>query len=269
MKLVFLGSGTSHGIPVIGCACPVCRSPDPCDTRTRASLYVLGRGGERLVIDTGPEFRLQALRAGITRLDGVLLTHAHADHLHGLDDIRPLSREKPLSIYGNGPALQEMRERFAYVFHETQAGGGKPKLRPVYVTGPFSIGGLAITPLPVKHGAVDVLGWKIEERLGGSLVYITDVSAIPAASLAAKPDMLILGAIRMAAHPTHFTFEQALDAARSMGAPRVYLTHLSHEHSHREIEAYCAASYRHSGEAGPARDGLELEFSEGGIRLSS
>ncbi|MDR2053145.1 MAG: MBL fold metallo-hydrolase, partial [Treponema sp.] len=163
MRITVLGSGTSHGVPVIGCECPVCRSADPRDTRTRASLYVRGENGGRVVIDTGPEFRLQALRAGIGDLDAVLLTHTHADHLHGLDDIRALTWDKAIPVYANEPSIAELKERFSYIFRETQAGGGKPRIIPRVPAGILDIGSLNFTPIPLKHGALDILGWRITE----------------------------------------------------------------------------------------------------------
>jgi phosphoribosyl 1,2-cyclic phosphate phosphodiesterase len=240
MKLTILGSGTSHGVPVLGCGCAVCRSGDPKDQRTRASLFVAGNDGEAVVIDTGPEFRLQALRAGIRRLDAVLLTHAHADHIHGLDDVRPLSVETPLPVYGNRAAITELLERFSYVFKPTQRGGGKPRIVPGEVSGPLSIGGLRFTPIPVKHGALDILGWRIDEG-PASAVYLTDTSAIPQTSLPriGSPDVIIIGALRTRPHETHFTFEQALHAALETRAKQVFLTHLCHDYTHRQIEEYC------------------------------
>jgi phosphoribosyl 1,2-cyclic phosphate phosphodiesterase len=274
MKLIVLGSGTSDGVPVIGCNCPVCRSPEGPNKRTRASLYVLGEGGERLVIDTGPEFRSQALQAGITRLDAILLTHAHADHLHGLDDVRPLCRETPLPLYANPPTLEELGERFSYIFRETQRGGGKPRIMPLPARDPFRIGGLTISPVPVKHGGLDILGWKISEDKGDetargetapAAVYLTDTSGIPAASLELirRPDLLIIGSLRERPHETHFSFEEALSAAVEMEARRVYLTHLSHNHLHGEIEDYCRLFQRNRSlntPMAPAHDGLELDL---------
>ena len=240
MKLTILGSGTSHGVPVLGCACAVCRSEDPKDQRMRTSLYVEGAEGEAVVIDTGPEFRLQALRAGITRLDAVLLTHAHADHIHGMDDVRPLSVQTPLPVYGNRSTLEELRERFSYVFKPTQRGGGKPRIIPTEVSAPAVIGGLRCTPVPVKHGALDILGWRIDEG-NKTAVYLTDTSAIPASSLPliGGPEILIIGALRARPHETHFTFEQALNAALNVQAQRVFLTHLCHDYTHRQITEYC------------------------------
>ncbi|MDR3145305.1 MAG: MBL fold metallo-hydrolase, partial [Treponema sp.] len=216
----------------------------------------------------------QALRAGITRLDAVLLTHAHADHLHGLDDVRPLCREKPLPLYANDSTLEEMRERFSYIFKETQLGGGKPRIMPLPARKPFRIGGLTISPVPVKHGDLDILGWKIgegDETAGGeapvrTAVYLTDTSGIPAASLelVRRPDLLIIGSLRERPHATHFSFEEALSAAAAMEARRVYLTHLSHNHPHGEIEDFCRLFQRNRSltdtPMAPAHDGLELDL---------
>ena len=273
MRLTILGSGTSHGIPVIGCACPVCLSEDPRDRRMRASRYIEGERGERAVIDTGPEFRLQAIRAGITRLDALFLTHAHADHLHGLDDLRPLCFHRPLPVHGNPQTLGELESRFSYIFRETQQGGGKPRITLHAALGPVRIGGLTLTPVPVKHGELDILGWKIRERRektrsggGGTAVYLTDTNGIPPASrsLLRRPGALIIGGLRARPHNTHFTFAEALETACRLGADQVFLTHICHEHSHRDIEAYCRAfqgeSERPGIPMGPAYDGLELEL---------
>jgi phosphoribosyl 1,2-cyclic phosphate phosphodiesterase len=271
MKLIVPGSGTSHGIPVVGCGCPVCRSGDPKDKRMRASLYIEGDGGERVVIDTGPEFRLQAIRTGITRLDAVLLTHAHADHVHGLDDVRPLSVERPLPVYGNRNTIEEVRERFAYVFRKTQRGGGKPQIALREAFRPLSIGSLLFTPIPVKHGEINILGWRIDGKGGTGpageqgAVYLTDTSAIPLKSrpLIGRPQVLIIGGLRMRPHATHFSFEEALGAAAETGARRVFLTHICHDYTHREINRYCrdfiAARGLEDVSMEAAWDGMELE----------
>jgi phosphoribosyl 1,2-cyclic phosphate phosphodiesterase len=233
----------------------------------RASLYIEGAGGERAVIDSGPEFRLQAIRAGITRLDALFLTHAHADHVHGLDDLRPLCYERPIPVYGNPQTLDELRERFSYVFKQTQRGGGKPRIT-LHARAdhrdPVRIGGLTFIPVPVKHGALDILGWKIqEEKTGMAAVYLTDVSGIPPDSLdrIRDPAVLFVGGLRVRPHETHFTFEQALNTARDLGAKQTSLTHICHEHSHRDIAGFCRAFQEKSGDTGamgPAYDGLEL-----------
>jgi phosphoribosyl 1,2-cyclic phosphate phosphodiesterase len=209
----------------------------------RTSLFVEGSNGEAAVIDTGPEFRLQAIRAGLRRLDAVFLTHAHADHLHGLDDVRPLTREKPLPVYGNRATIGEVAERFSYVFRETQRGGGKPRLCLAEAEGPVFLGGLCFTPLPVKHGGMDILGWRIDEagEEPSAAAYLTDISEIPPAArkLIGRPELLIIDGLRTRPHETHFTFEQALSTAADLGARRVFLTHICHDYSHRKINAYC------------------------------
>jgi phosphoribosyl 1,2-cyclic phosphate phosphodiesterase len=308
LKLTILGSGTSNGVPVIGCDCPVCNSADSKDKRLRASLYIEGKAGERAVIDTGPDFRLQALRAGITRLDAVFLTHAHADHVHGLDDIRSLSWEKPVPVYGNAPTMAEFRERFSYIFRETQRGGGKPQIEAITVDAPVRLGGLVFTPIPVKHGELDIVGWKITETAkawdgsaasvtGGTTaicetadetargpdettagtaavsaagtahaLYLTDCTYIDVDSFAliakgGPPDIAVIGALRKRPHSTHFTFEQAIDAALRMEAGQLYLTHICHDYTHGEIEAYCRDYARERGitmPIGPAWDEQEL-----------
>ena len=273
MKLTILGTGTSQGVPVIGCTCPVCTSSDSRDRRFRCSLYVEGTGGERAVIDTGPEFRLQALRAGIKSLDAVFLTHAHADHVHGLDDLRQLSWDKSVPIYGNKPTIEEFHERFSYIFKTTQRGGGKPHVQTIVADGPVHLGGLTFIPIPVKHGSIDVLGWKITEasenttsgNVGARMVYLTDCSHIGKDGFSiiteSAPAVAIIGGLRKRPHETHFSFEQAINAGIRMKAKRVYLTHICHDYSHCEIEDYCRGFIHNQGlsiEAGPAWDGMEL-----------
>ena len=228
-------------------------------------MYVEGNGGTRALIDTGPEFRLQALRAGISRLDALFLTHAHADHIHGLDDIRPLSRGQPIPVYGSKTTIAEFRERFAYIFRKTQQGGGKPHIETCVVKAGKTVeaGELSFTPIPVKHGKLEIFGWKVCEN-DRSAVYLTDTSFIgkEAFQIMEKPALLVIGALRKRPHETHFNFDQALTAALRIGAERTCLTHICHEHSHREIEAYCRAFTEKHGLSGvsPAWDGLSAEL---------
>ena len=172
MRIRFLGTGTSHGVPVLGCGCPVCSSADPRDTRYRSSVLVSGDEGERILIDAGPEFRLQALAARLSGLDALLVTHAHADHVHGIDDVRPLTRGRPLPVYASGQDVAELRHRFSYAFSAGQAGGGKPRLELVDLDEPggpdpapraVRVGSVAVRPVPLMHGERRVLGY----RLGG------------------------------------------------------------------------------------------------------
>jgi len=236
----------------------------------RSSVYVEGSGGERALIDAGPEFRLQAVRAGVSGLDAIFLTHSHADHLHGLDDVRSLSHYNPIPVYGNRITIMEMKERFSYVFGTrwgAQLGGGKPRLIPVITDGPVRLGNLVFTPVPVKHGVLDILGWEVEEETNKSFLYLTDTSAIPPASMerlqgCRRQRVIIIGGLRERPHETHFSFEEALNAASGLGAEKVYLTHICHSHFHAEIEEFCRNFRESRGitntEFHPAEDELEL-----------
>jgi phosphoribosyl 1,2-cyclic phosphate phosphodiesterase len=225
------------------------------------------------VIDTGPEFRIQALKAGIGDLDAVLLTHTHADHLHGLDDIRSLTWDKPIPVYANEQSIAELKERFSYIFKETQTGGGKPRITPLVLTGTLNIGALSFTPVPLKHGILDILGWRITETGPGvgsaaeaarTVVYMTDTSAVPETSwpLIRRAGTHIIGAIRVKPHETHFSFEQALETAVLAGTRRMFITHISHNSTHRQIGEICRKfrETRNLGDIalGPAWDGLEI-----------
>jgi phosphoribosyl 1,2-cyclic phosphate phosphodiesterase len=266
MRLTFLGTGTSHGVPVIGCSCPTCASRDPRDARYRSSVLVES-GGAAAVVDAGPEFRLQALRArvgapgGPARIDALLLTHAHSDHVNGLDDVRPLTRERVLPVYGNRATLDETAQRFAYVFRDTQEGGGKPRIelreaQPEGVEIGAAGGELLAVPVPVTHGSLGILGWRF-----GQLAYLTDASSIPEASFALLEGVrvLVVDGLRMKPHATHFSFGQAIEAARRIGARRTWITHICHESSHAQIEEYCGREGADVG-AGPAWDGLSIEL---------
>ncbi len=244
---------------MIGCSCHVCASTDPRDRRYRASILVESQsaGGiaSSVVIDAGPEFRLQALRAGISRLDALLLTHAHADHINGLDDVRPLTIDDVLPVYGNAETLAETRERFAYIFRETQLGGGKPRIELRLAVGPVIAGGMTFVPVPVRHGELPILGWRT-----GSFAYITDCSELPESALALLRgvEVLVINGLRREPHATHFSLDQGMEAARRVGAARTWLTHMNHESTHAELEDYCAAFGADVG-ARPAWDGLEFE----------
>ncbi|MDR1363704.1 MAG: MBL fold metallo-hydrolase [Spirochaetaceae bacterium] len=282
MKFIVMGSGTSNGVPVIGCPCPVCASADERDKRTRASLYIKGNNGERIVIDTGPEFRLQALSAGIKHLDFVLLTHSHADHLHGLDDLRPLSYIKPMQVYGNEQSINDVRERFAYIWRKTQKGGGKPRIDLQVASSQFSFENITITPVPVRHGNMDVLGWKIRENTTPpdetasinsppfvEAAYITDCNFISAESLNLLKNIscLIIGAPRAAPHETHFSFSEALETVKRIDSPllrQVFFTHITDDWFHTQICEYCKR-WREKNDMRqiivlPAFDGMEISF---------
>ena len=255
MRVVFLGSGTSFGVPVIGCGCAVCASGDPRDKRYRASVLIES-GGASVVVDAGPEFRLQALRAGITRLDALLLTHAHTDHLGGLDDLRPLTSARILPVHGNAETLAETAERFAYVFRETQVSGGKPRIELRKAEGPFDVGGMRVVPVPIRHGELPILGWRT-----GKFAYITDCSDLPESSipLLSGVEVLVINGLRREPHATHFSLDQGMAAARRIGARATWLTHMNHESTHAELEDYCARNGEGL-DVRPAWDGLELEI---------
>ena len=255
MKVTILGSGTSHGIPVVGCGCEVCTSQDPRDNRTRSSILIEHQG-HVILVDAGTDFRFQALRTGINRLDSILMTHAHADHLHGLDDTRSLTYNKSLEVYGSKDTIAEIRNKFDYVFKSTQLGGGKPNLRLIDHRGEeISINGIRILPIPVKHGELDIFGYRI-----GEFAYITDCSEIPSSSfsLLAGIRILVINALRYRPHPTHFSIDRALEVSGKIGAEEVWLTHLCHEVSHKTLTDDLERINGDGRRTLPAYDGLEI-----------
>jgi phosphoribosyl 1,2-cyclic phosphate phosphodiesterase len=217
---------------MIGCKCPVCTSLDPHNHRTRTSAIV-SYDGKSILIDTTPELRLQCLANNIERVDAVLFTHAHADHIFGLDDIRRFNEMQGTIIpcYGAIDALKVIRQAFDYIFVPTQEGGGKPKIELVSISGPFSAVGIPIIPIPVMHGEVSVFGYRI-----GDFAYITDCSSIPASSidLLQGLDVLVIGALRHQSHETHFTLAQAVEVALDLGARETYFVHMSHGLDHKK-----------------------------------
>lgn len=256
MKLTFLGTGTSFGVPVIGCGCAVCRSGDPRDKRTRVGA-VVEVGQTRLLIDTPPELRLQLIAAGIDDVDAVIFTHDHADHTQGLDDIRAISvrREGALPIYGPAETLQALARRFPYIFDESiraLPGTHKPEgAATVLEPGvPVRIGDATVTPIEVPHGRWRVFGYRI-----GALAYITDAKTIPDAAYAAMrgAGVLVLNALFRTPHPTHLSLGEAVDVARRVGAARTWLTHLTHDNCHAALAAELPPDIQ------PAYDGLVVE----------
>jgi phosphoribosyl 1,2-cyclic phosphate phosphodiesterase len=258
MRLTVLGSGTSHGVPVVACACATCRSPDPRDRRWRSSALVEA-GSTAILVDAGPEFRLQALRAGIRRLDAVVMTHAHADHAHGLDDLRPICGAR-MPVHANAQALAELRSRFSYAFEPQRHGGGLPRFELLEATGTFCVGEIACTPIPVLHGELPVLGWRFDAPSSAPIGYVTDASeASPGAIEAFRGvDALVVGGIRARPHPTHFNFEEAAGFAEECGARRAWFTHLTHDFTHEAICAWCRDRASRVALA-PAYDGLVIE----------
>jgi phosphoribosyl 1,2-cyclic phosphate phosphodiesterase len=231
VKIVFLGTGTSHGVPMIGCGCDVCRSTDPRDSRTRTSIY-LEHTDTKLLVDTSPDLRTQALRHRIAHVDAILYTHSHADHIAGLDDVRRFNAVsgQPMPLFGDEPTLSELRVRFGYVFDpRTTKGGGLPDLRLWRIGGPFCIGAQVIVPVPIMHGQRQILGYRFDR-----FAYLTDCSGIPDASLALLTglDVLVLDALRWKPHATHFSVAQAIAADRTIGARQTYFTHIAHDLGH-------------------------------------
>lgn len=238
MKLLFLGTGASMGTPMIGCECSVCTSPKPRNRRARSSVLI-SCGETRLLIDTAPELRHQALRYNVQKVDAVLFTHAHADHLFGFDDLRRFnhiqkSGHEPLPVYGTQATLDSIRHIFSYAFQPVQPGATKPEVTLHPVAGPFSVAGMTITPVPVWHGRMKVTGYRI-----GRLAYVTDVSAISDASLdmLKNLDVLVLGALRFRPHPNHLSIAEAVDIVEKLRPKQAFFTHLSHEVDHEDGNA--------------------------------
>ena len=251
IELNILGSGTSTGIPMLGCDCETCTSEDPRDRRFRSSLLLRWRDTV-VVIDTTPEFRLQMLRARCQSLDAVLLTHCHADYVAGLDDVRPFSfgNSRRIPVYGNAENLGLIKKRFDYVWNAPQIGGGLPKIELRPVTDPFVIDQVEIVPVPIQHGIISIYGYRV-----GNMAYISDVSAIPESSMALLQgvEILIIDAVRYRPHATHFHLDAAIEASRAIGAKQTYFTHLNHDFLHRRLAAELPAGMA------PAYDGLLLE----------
>ena len=236
MRITFLGTGTSTGVPMIGCDCSTCRSTDSRDARLRPSIYVEAAGAQVLV-DAGPDLRTQALRQGITRVDAILFTHGHADHILGLDDVRRFNAvmNGPMPCFGDAVTREDIRRMFGYVFDAaTPKGGGLPLLDLRPIESPVRIGALDVTPVPVIHGARPILGYRF-----GAFAYLTDCSRIPDASWALLEglDVLVLSALRVRPHPTHFSLDEAVAAAARIGAPRTFFTHMCHDLPHASTDA--------------------------------
>jgi phosphoribosyl 1,2-cyclic phosphate phosphodiesterase len=251
--LTVLGSGTSMGVPTIGCDCAVCHSADARDRRTRPSVLV-EYNGRVVLIDTTPDFREQAIRENIRQLDAVLYTHTHADHILGIDDLRPLSfRHKPrrLPLYARPHDAQFIRDMFRYIFDGNYKFGGLPLVEMNSLDGPLELFGAVFEPIPVIHGEAEICGFRF-----GSAAYLTDHSEIPAASLnkLSNLDILFLDALRHKPHPTHSTVEHSLEVVEHLKPRRAFFTHICHDLPHEETNKSLPENVRLS------YDGMKLEF---------
>jgi phosphoribosyl 1,2-cyclic phosphate phosphodiesterase len=227
LKLTILGSGTSTGVPVLGCRCGVCTSNEPRNSRTRCSA-LFEWSGCKVLVDTATDFRLQALREGIDRIDGVLYTHAHADHVHGIDDLRTftLVSGEAIPTYAAPAVLARIQGLFSYIFSDHDAPGFRPRLQVREVTGPFQLFGQLVTPIPLVHGPGESLGYRV-----GNLAYVVDCSAIPSSSMELLQglEVLVIDALRFRGHESHFSVSEAIGVAKQLGVPRTLLTHLTHD----------------------------------------
>jgi phosphoribosyl 1,2-cyclic phosphate phosphodiesterase len=252
MTVRFLGTGTTDGVPVIGCDCAVCRLKNPKNQRLRSGVFV-EQGGDRLLIETSPDLRFQALKYHITHFDAILLSHAHYDHSAGLPEIRRFNfiMNKTLPLYANAPTLEELTRSYYYFFEPIQEGGGLPSITFNKADKPFMVKSFAITPIPIKHGVMDILGYRI-----GAMAFITDASFIPETSfsLLENLDLLILNALRYEPHSTHFSVGEAVKAAQKIAAKQTYFTHMAHNIDYDTLKKELPPTIS------PAYDGLKLEI---------
>jgi phosphoribosyl 1,2-cyclic phosphate phosphodiesterase len=256
IHITVLGSGTSSGVPTIGCGCEVCSSPDPRDKRLRPSIFVRYEG-HGVLIDTTPDFREQALRSRMERIDAILYTHSHADHILGLDDVRPFNyrQKSSIPIYGMEETLQAIQRVFRYAFDEGPRQSAVPRLDLRALNGdPFDLFGLRFTPIRLEHGSSTVLGFRF-----GNAAYLTDHSEIPEESKAklCDLDVLFLDALRHRPHPTHSTVEKSLQTVEELKPRRAYFTHICHDLHHERTEAGLPPGVH------LAYDGLELDVEPG------
>jgi phosphoribosyl 1,2-cyclic phosphate phosphodiesterase len=238
VRITFLGTGTSQGIPMIGCGCAVCQSTAPEDKRFRASIVVQHDDGSQVLVDTTPDLRSQALAWQLTRVDAVVYTHSHADHIFGLDELRrfiALRGGGTMTVHGDAGTLAELKRIFEYAFSSpAELGGGVPRLVPSVVDGEFDVAGTRWQAVPILHGRRRINGYRI-----GGFAYLTDCSGVPEESWALLEglDLLVIGALRNRSHPTHFSLPEAVDAAQRIGAARTLFTHMCHDLGHAETNA--------------------------------
>ncbi|MEO5813973.1 MAG: MBL fold metallo-hydrolase [Gemmatimonadaceae bacterium] len=256
MKLTFLGTGTSFGVPQLGCGCAVCHSRDPRDRRTRVGAAVETDSGGVILIDTPPELRLQLIQAEVDHADAVLFTHDHADHTHGIDDLRAITarRDIHLPMYGSAQTLTSIAQKFNYIFDDSikaLPGTSKPQGRAIEMRPgeTVHIAGVDVTAVPVPHGPITVFAYRI-----GPLAYVTDAKSVPDEAIANLKGarVLVINALFRTQHPSHLSLAEALDVAKHVGAERTYLTHLTHDNFHADLEAELPPG------VSPAFDGLAI-----------
>ena len=256
MRVTFLGTGTSYGVPMPGCDCAVCRSDDPRDRRFRTAILVEA-GGQALLIDTPPDLRSQCLARGIRRIDAVLMTHAHADHVFGFDDLRPFTNRmpEPMPVWASAGTAQTLRRIFDYLDKPPIPGTSLARIRLRTPEGPFDFAGIRLTPLPAEHGRADMIGWKIEHG-GRAFAAIPDCKVLPPETLALCRgcDLVVVDALRVRPHPTHMNFAEAVAVLRQIGAPRSLVIHMCHEVSHAQAEQLLPEGMA------PAWDGLHVDL---------
>jgi phosphoribosyl 1,2-cyclic phosphate phosphodiesterase len=253
LRVTFLGTGTSHGVPMIGCDCAVCRSGDPHDARLRPSV-VVHAGATAVLVDAGPDLRTQALRHDLRRLDAIVFTHGHADHILGMDDVRRFNAlmQGPMPCYGDERTLADIGKTFHYVFDPaTPKGGGLPALELRRIDGPFTVGAIAVQPVPLWHGSRPILGFRFDR-----FAYLTDCNRIAdeAWPLLEGLDTVVIDALREQPHPTHFSLGEAVEAGRRIGARRTFFTHMCHHLPHEATNARLPGGMR------LAYDGLTLDL---------
>jgi phosphoribosyl 1,2-cyclic phosphate phosphodiesterase len=259
MKITVLGSGTSSGVPTIGCSCAVCCSVDPRDKRLRPSILISTRG-RNIVIDTTPDFRAQVLRAGIERLDAVVYTHPHADHIFGLDDVRPFNyhQGEKIPIYASRPTFAVIERAFSYVFEDRDRKTYVPQIEVNLIDEtPFEAGGLRFTPIPLLHGKDSIFGFRFAD-----VAYLTDHSEIPDSSLQKLEglDVLFLDALRNRPHPTHSTLQKSIETAQQLRPARTFFTHMCHDLGHAATESLLPPGIH------LAYDGLEIDVPANGMK---
>jgi phosphoribosyl 1,2-cyclic phosphate phosphodiesterase len=254
MKIIILGCGTSTGVPIIGCNCPTCTSSNPKNKRTRTSVFIQTHG-KNILIDTATDLRFQALAHNITRIDAVLYTHSHADHTHGIDELRTYNFVNKMVIpcYASPQMVLNIKSNFRYIFDHPYVAGGKPQLEIASITEDFDFHGIRITPIEIHHAEWLIFGYRI-----GKMAYLTDCSGIPEESIAKlrELDLLIIDALRYAPHVAHFSVSQAIEATSAIRPKLAVLTHMGHELEYEELSRQLPECIT------PAYDGMEFELDE-------